>query len=132
MSDEQTYQSNSGCLGWLLLAIAGVAMFLALPGDYTSTKSESKNRSGVLSGNQTELMSRNQVNIASTVTNCYGDFSCLTVITSTTSTVSTSSTDMSLEGDRNVIQQTSGGLECYDPALQRYTPEACQARGILP
>ena len=131
MSDDYTYRSGPGCLPWLLIGL-GIVAFLALPGDYTSNKTDTHNRSGVLSGNQMELMSRNQLNIASDVVNCYGDYSCLTVITTTTSTVSNASTDMSLDGDRNVVQQTGGGMECYDAALKRYTPEACQAQGVQP
>lgn len=133
MSEEYTYSSGgSGCLGWLLLAIAGVAIFmLALPGDASSTRSESKNRSGLLSGNQTELLSRNQANIASTVTNCYGDYSCMTVISTTTSSESTTTSSTEVSGERNnVILSQWGQALCWDADLGTYTTSACE--GVQP
>lgn len=136
MSDYNYSNGGGGCLPVLLLLLGGLVLFLLLPGDYESTSS-GNTRSGVLSGNQTEVLSRNQINIASDVQNCYGDYSCMTVISTTTTSESTtsSSTDVTTTAGGDV-QYRDGGIvfgdgvvRCWDTQTGGYTAEACQAGG---
>jgi hypothetical protein len=140
MSDY-TYSGagGGGCLSLLmLLAAGGLLMFLLLPGEYESNGDRS--RSGVLSGNQTEVLSRNQINIASEVQNCYGDYSCTTVISSTTTSESNTSnnTDITTTAGGD-LQFKDGGivfgdgvLRCWDASAGGWVAEACQAQGVQP
>lgn len=111
------YTEGGGGMGCMLqIAAIGLALMalMALAGGdttTTSTTTTSDTRSGVLSGNQTELLSRNQLNLFSEVWNCFGDNSCIItteLITNTTTTIA----PVSVEGDRNIV---SGGLRmCVD------------------
>lgn len=139
MSDYTHSGGGGGCFPVMLLLLAGLTLFLVLPRDYESTRS-GNTRSGVLSGNQAEVLSRNQVNIASDVQNCYGDFSCMMVISSTTTSENTtsSSTDVTTTAGGDV-QYRDGGivfgdgmLRCWDAQAGGYTAEACQAQGVQP
>ena len=73
-----------GCI-WLAAA-AFVVMLLVVSGGGRSTTGgtnptdATNSRTGTLSGNQVEVMSRNQLNLWSDVQNCYGGYSCMTII----------------------------------------------------
>ena len=131
MSDYTSSSSGGGgCLFWILF-ILGCLVVSAGMGDYESTGDRS--RSGVLSGNQTEVLSRNQLNLWSEVENCYGDYSCMTVISTTSSNTDIATT---AGGD---VQYRDGGivfgdgvLRCWDTTNGGYTAEACQAQGGQP
>lgn len=110
-SYAQVYDA-SGCLPWLLVFILiGFGFMLAGRGSTTPT--------GVTTTNtrtNTEVMSRNQVNLFSDVTNCYGDGSCpSSVVTNTTTTV----------GDRNQVSAPAGQPVCLDPTTGALTSSAC-------
>ena len=119
--------------GWWMLA--GAAMLLIasmlLPGDgkTSSSGSTTNSRTGTLSGNQVEVMSRNQLNLWSDVQNCYGDYSCMTVVTTTTSTVQNTTdtrTTTTVNGDRNVVIGSDGARLCEDPQTHIYSTAACE------
>ena len=119
----------------LLLAAAAFAVFMALGGGDSSTTT-TDTRSGLLSGNQTEVLSRNQLNLFSDVTNCNGDWSCVTVITTTTNT-STANNSTNVDGDRNAVSIAptvfpDGVLRCYDQTAQAWTVEECSRQGVQP
>jgi hypothetical protein len=124
-----------GCFG-IAVAIAVMVMLMALVGDGDKNivkkadgpTTTQNTRSGTASGNQVEVMSRNQLNLWSDVQNCYGDNSCITVITSTTSTVQNTSTDTrtTVNGDRNVVIGSDGAQLCEDPQTHIFTTAACQ------
>lgn len=124
---EETPKGGIGCLG--VAIIIGVAIFafvMAGDGDRNVLKkvdqgpaTTQNTRSGTASGNQVELMSRNQFNLWSDVQNCYGDASCITVITTTTSTV-----ENTVTGDRNnvYVSPIDGARFCKDGATGQYSP----------
>jgi len=125
-----------GCFG---IAVAIVIMIFALAmagdGDKNIVKKAdggqtTNTRSGTASGNQVEVMSRNQLNLWSDVQNCYGDASCITVITTTTSTVQNTTTDTrnttTVNGDRNVVIGSDGARLCEDPVTHIMTTTACE------
>lgn len=137
MSDEYTYRSGGGCLDnllWLGLIVGGLLFLASLGGDYEHTETTTNTRAGVLSGNQVEVLSRNQLNLWSDVQNCYGDYSCLTVISTTTTTAeSTTTSNTDVTGERNVIySQFDGRPLCWDPAINTYTDLACDPQGGQP
>lgn len=113
MSDS--YDGGNGA-GGCLLSVGGVvlaimALMALAGGDSTTTTTTTDTRSGVLSGNQTELLSRNQLNLFSEVWNCFGDNSCI-ITTELITNTSTTIAPVSVEGDRNVV---TGGLRmCVD------------------
>lgn len=130
------------CLEMALLVI-GLALLLMFGGKGTgptasTTTSTTDTHSGVLSGNSVEVLSRNQVNLWSDVTNCYGDYSCMTVISTTTDTTSmTSTNNTSVGGDRNTVSTAptvfpDGVLRCFDQAAQMWTVEECSRQGVMP
>jgi hypothetical protein len=99
--------------GWLCALVCAVAVVCFIIGGGGSkttpaTGSTSNNRSGTASGNQVEVMSRNQVNLGGEVNNCYGDYSCSTVVTTTTTT----DTRTTVNGDRNVVVASDGTRLC--------------------
>lgn len=126
-----------GCFG-IAVAIAIMVVVLAMVGDGDKNivkkadgpTTTQNTRSGTASGNQVEVMSRNQLNLWSDVTNCYGDNSCVTVITTTTSTVQNTTTDTrnttTVNGDRNVVIGSDGARLCEDPVTHIMTTTACE------
>ena len=110
-----------GCFG-IAVAIAIMVVVLAMVGDGDKNivkkadgpTTTQNTRSGTASGNQVEVMSRNQLNLWSDVQNCNGDWSCVTIITTTTSTVQNTSTDTrtTVNGDRNVVVGSDGTRLC--------------------
>ena len=133
MSYSQSYDNEGngggggGCM-LLLLAAAAFALLMSMGGDDTHTHTTTDTRSGLLSGNQAELFSRNQVNLWSDVQNCYGDFSCLQVISTTTNT---SSTHLTIDGSRNAVLFGDGVWRCLDGG-GNWTPDACPTQGGQP
>jgi hypothetical protein len=134
---------------WFSLGALAVLLLLALPSDRTSSQRNStipaagntttSTRSGTASGNQAELMSRNQLNLWSDVQNCYGDYSCMTVISTTSTTVDNTSTSIDtttrtdVSGNGNTITSPiNGALLCWDAALNTYTSSACGQQGGTP
>lgn len=121
-----------GCLWWVGLGAFLVILLMASGGSSTKsgTTNATNSRTGTLSGNQVEVMSRNQLNLWSDVQNCYGDYSCVTIVTSTTSTVQNTSTDVrtatTVNGDRNVVIGSDGSRLCEDPVTHIMTTTACQ------
>lgn len=124
-----------GCI-WLAAA-ALVVMLLVMSGGGRSTTGgtnptdATNSRTGTLSGNQVEVMSRNQLNLWSDVQNCYGDYSCMTIISTTTSTATSTTVDntrntTTVTGDRNVVIGSDGAKLCEDPQTHIYTTTACQ------
>ena len=122
--DEES-PKGLGCFG-IAVAIAIMVCVMALIGDgdknvvkQVDGGTTQNTRSGTASGNQVEVMSRNQLNLWSDVQNCYGDYSCMTVISTTTSTVQNTTTDTrnttTVNGDRNVIYSSDGTKLCPDP-----------------
>ena len=138
MSYSQSYNnegssSGGGCFTLLLLAAAAFAVFMALGGGDSSTTT-TDTRSGLLSGNQTEVLSRNQLNLFSDVWNCFGDNSC--IITTETNT-STANNSTNVDGDRNAVSIAptvfpDGVLRCYDQTAQAWTVEECSRQGVQP
>lgn len=126
--------SGLGC-GWWIVA-GGLIILLIMAGGGpdsnidTPGSSITNNRAGTASGNQVEVMSRNQLNLWSDVQNCYGDYSCMTIISTTTSTVQNTSTDTrnttTVNGDRNVVIGSDGAQLCEDPVTHIMTTTACQ------
>lgn len=128
--DQEAPKGGLGCMG---IAIAIVIMVFAMSMAGTSDKNAdggqtTNTRSGTASGNQVEVLSRNQLNLWSDVQNCYGDNSCVTVISTTTSTVQNTSTDTrtTVNGDRNVVIGSDGARLCEDPVTHIMTTTACQ------
>ena len=118
---------GGGCLtllAFLLIFLGLVAMLGG--GNDTSSNTQTNTRSGVLSGNQVEVLSRNQLNLFSEVWNCFGDGSCIITSEMVTNTT-TSNTEV--RGNGNHV---NGQRECYDAAARRYSPEACAAQGVQP
>ena len=135
--DEYTYKPGGGlgCIGWMVAGALIALFFMAAGPDSTNTtpgSSISNNRTGTLSGNQVEVMSRNQLNLWSDVQNCYGDYSCITVVTSTTNTTQNTSTDVrtttTVNGDRNVVIGNDGARMCEDPTTHIYSTLACEGQ----
>jgi len=131
------YNSDRRGLGCIWGLIAGMAIVLLILGsggpsskNDTPGSSITNNRAGTASGNQVEVMSRNQLNLWSDVQNCYGDYSCVTVITNTTTTVQNTTTDTrnttTVNGDRNVVIGSDGARLCEDPVTHIYTTSACE------
>ena len=124
---------NDGCL-FIVLAAVVVLVGLAMGGGGdagTTTNTTTDTRSGVLSGNQVEMLSRNQLNLWSDVQNCYGDYSCMTVITTTV----TSNTSTNVDGDRNVVYAADGTLLCPNPDKPNEWGDVaawCEAIGVQP
>lgn len=119
-----------GC-GWWMVAGGLLVILLMASGPDSKTPTNTTNtRSGTLSGNQVEVMSRNQLNLWSDVQNCYGDWSCMTVISTTTSTVQNTTTDTrnttTVNGDRNVVIGSDGARLCEDPVTHIMTTTACE------
>ena len=119
----QVHDGGGGCVTLVIVGL--LIMFgymLAGRGSTTPQSVTTTTTSETLSRN--EVMSRNQLNLWSDVTNCYGDGSCpTTIITNTTTTVA---------GDRSpvTVQGGVGDLPmCWDPALSTYTSSACHAGG---
>ena len=118
-----------GCLTWFAVIIGLGAIFLMMvSGDSTTTTTTRDTRSGVLSGNQAELMSRNQLNVLSEVWNCFGDNSCLITSEMITTTTSTNA-PVEVVGDRNVITNEWGQDMCWDANLNTWTSSACPMEG---
>lgn len=67
------------------------------------SQDETTTRSGVFSGNSMNFVP--QLNLGSTVNNCFGEYSCMTVVSSTES----------LSLTRNTIVQSDGQVACEDP-----------------
>ena len=126
--NEYTENENGGggCLTTLLVLVMLVFGLIALAGgDSTSTTTTTNTRSGALSGNQTELLSRNQLNILSEVWNCFGDNSCIITTEIVTNTATTNEV-INVDGDRNTV--TTGVLRtCVTADGWGYTTyEQCQ------
>lgn len=124
MDDPRGRSCASDVLMYVFIGVIAIIVIATLSGggdDGSTTNS----RTGTLSGNQVELMSRNQLNLWSDVQNCYGDGSCSQVMTTTTST---SSVNTRITGDRNVIIGSDGTPLCVDPATGIYS--ACD--GVQP
>lgn len=109
MSDNEN-GGGGGCLMTILAAGLLFVGLLAMVGGDTSTVTTSTDtRSGVLSGNQAELLSRNQLNILSDVWNCFGDGSCIITTELMTNTL-TRNEVLNLDGDRNTVTSGGGGV----------------------
>ena len=141
MSYSQSYNSESGngnsggggCM-LLLLAAAAFALVMSMGGDDTHTHTTTDTRSGLLSGNQTELLSRNQMNILSDVWNCFGDNSCI-ITTELITNVTTSNEVMNLDGDRNIVYAANGAMMCPNPDNPNEWGDRadwCAAAGVTP
>lgn len=123
MDENTSDRRGLGCIWGLIAGMAIVLLILGSGGpsskNDTPGSSITNNRAGTASGNQVEVMSRNQLNLWSDVQNCYGDYSCMTVISTTTSTVQNTTTDTrnttTVNGDRNVIYSSDGTKLCPDP-----------------
>lgn len=123
MSDNET-GGGGGCLTLILLALAAFALVMWLGGGDTTTTS-TDTRSGLLSGNQTEVLSRNQLNLFSDVWNCFGDGSCI-ITTEMITDITTSNEVIDVTGDRNTITWADGRTACEDPNFPgQYAPEYC-------
>lgn len=122
MDGEYSPSSGIGCIWWIGL---GAFLVILVMASGTSGKSgtggtnptnATNSRAGTLSGNQVDVLSKNQLNLWSDVTNCYGDYSCMTIVTTTTSTVQNTSTDVrtntTVNGDRNVVIGSDGAQLC--------------------
>lgn len=117
-------EGGGGCLTFVLLAAAAFFLVMMMGGDSTTTTS-TDTRSGVLSGNQTEVLSRNQLNLFSDVWNCFGDGSCI-ITTEMITDITTSNEVLNLTGDRNTITWADGRTACEDPNFPgQYAPEYC-------
>lgn len=111
MSDYDPGSYNpggNGCLsvpGLILAAMLAVCVLVMIGGDDTTTTNANA-----------EVLSRNQVNLWSDVTNeyynCYAAGSCVTSVT-TTSSETTNSTNV--DGDRNVVYAANGVRICPNP-----------------
>lgn len=122
MNDYNYNPGGGGCLsvpGLILAALLLVFLLAVAGGDDTST-------------NNAEVLSRNQVNILSDVTNEY--YTCLAAgscVTSVSTSTQTTNAPVTVEGDRNnVMTSPWGGAMCWDDSLQTYTTSACQ--GVQP
>lgn len=128
MNDD--YRGTGGGCGELMMyAAIGIFVFMilmALAGG-GSQKSGTTNNTTTTNKTNVEVLSRNQVNLFSDVTNCYGDGSCVNETTSTRTEANTT-TDNRITGDRNMMQ--AGGQQvCWDAALNTYTSAACNGGG---
>lgn len=131
---DESPKGGLGCFGIAVaIAIMFFAMAMAGDGDKNLVKKAdggqtTNTRSGTASGNQVEVMSRNQLNLWSDVQNCYGDGSCVTVITTTTTSTQNTSTDTrtTVNGDRNVVIGSDGARLCEDPVTHIMTTTACE------
>lgn len=131
---DESPKGGLGCFGIAAaIAIMVFAMVMAGDGDKNIVKKAdggqtTSTRSGTASGNQVEVMSRNQLNLWSDVQNCYGDGSCVTVITTTTTSTQNTSTDTrtTVNGDRNVVIGSDGARLCEDPVTHIMTTTACE------
>ena len=88
-----------GCLTWFAVIIGLGAIFLTMvSGDSTSTSTNNTT---------TEVLSRNQANIASEVYNSYYDClaagSCVTITTETSTSTATTSTSTDVSGNNNTV-----------------------------
>jgi len=131
---EEAPKGGIGCLGVaIMIGIIIFAFAMAGDGDKNVLKKVDQDpattqntRSGTASGNQVELMSRNQLNLWSDVQNCYGDYSCMTIISTTTETVqnTTTETNNTVTGDRNnvYVSPVDGARFCKDEATGQYSP----------
>lgn len=135
MDEYRPSGSGLGCIWWVAAGALIVLLIMSGGGpdskNTTPGSSITNSRAGTLSGNQMELMSRNQVNLWSDVTNCFGDNSCVTIVTSTTSTVQNTTTDtrntVTTTGDRNnVVIGSDGAQLCEDPVTHIMTTTACE------
>lgn len=120
---ESESPKGLGCFG-IAVAIAIMVVVLAMVGDGDKNivkkadgpTTTQNTRSGTASGNQVDILSKNQLNIASDVTNCFGDGSCPTIITTTTTTVQNTTNDTrnttTVNGDRNVVIGSDGARLC--------------------
>ncbi len=129
MDEYRPSGGGLGC-GWWMMAGALIVLFIMASGPSKSDSTPTTNsRTGTLSGNQVEVMSRNQLNLWSDVQNCYGDYSCMTIVTTTTSTVQNTTTDTrnttTVNGDRNVVIGSDGARLCEDPQTHIMTTSAC-------
>ena len=133
MDEYRPSGGGLGCIWWVMVG-ALIVLFVMASGPSksgTNPTNATNSRTGTLSGNQVELMSRNQVNLWSDVTNCFGDNSCVTIVTSTTSTVQNTTTDtrntVTTTGDRNnVVIGSDGAQLCEDPVTHIMTTTACE------
>ncbi len=114
--------SNDGCLLWIIF---GVALLLGMVimgagGDVTKTNTTTTtttNSTSVLSNN--ELLSRNQLNLFSTVNNYFGANSGQT-------TNSTNTTTNSASGERSQITTDSAGNPmCWSEQTHMYIYSPC-------
>lgn len=133
MSDGNSYgpgyartYDGGGCLVWFMVfCLVGFGYMLArTPTTGTGGDTSTTSTTSTVNRTNAEFASRNQVNLWSDVTNCYGDGSCpTTIITNTTTTVA---------GDRSTVTVQGGVGDlpmCWDPALDTYTSSACVAGG---
>ena len=132
MDEYRPSGSGLGCIWWVMVG-ALIVLFVMASGPSksgTNPTNATNSRTGTLSGNQVEVMSRNQLNLWSDVQNCYGDYSCMTVISTTTSTVQNTTTDTrnttTVNGDRNVVIGSDGAQLCEDPVTHIMTTTACE------
>ena len=120
MDEYRPSGSGLGCIWWVAAGALIVLLIMSGGGpdskNTTPGSSITNSRAGTLSGNQVEVMSRNQLNLWSDVQNCYGDYSCMTVVTTTTSSVQNTTTDTrnttTVNGDRNVVVGSDGAQLC--------------------
>lgn len=117
------YKPDGNGLGCIWGLIAGMAIVLLILGsggpsskNDTPGSSITNSRAGTASGNQVDVLSKNQLNLWSDVTNCYGDNSCITIVTSTTTSVQNTTVDTrnttTVNGDRNVVIGSDGAQLC--------------------
>ncbi len=110
MNGDSGMPEGSGCVTWIIIALAGMGIFLMMGSGDSQTHVSA----------DAELFSRNQANIASEVYNSYYDCqaagSCVTYETSTTTSTQTNSTRMDVSGNDNTIRYTDAGRPiCPNP-----------------
>ena len=119
MDEYRPSGGGLGCVWWVMVGALIVLFVMASGPSKSSTNptNATNSRTGTLSGNQVEVMSRNQLNLWSDVQNCYGDYSCMTIVTTTTSTAENTTVDntrntTTVNGDRNVVIGSNGDRLC--------------------
>jgi hypothetical protein len=110
-----------------MLAVIGILLALVAGDDDSKRPTTNTNTTPVLSGN--ELMSRNQGNLFSDVTNefydCMGAGACtFTADNSTTENTSRTDARTTVTGERNTVIASDGTQLCQDPTTGIYS--TCQ------
>lgn len=121
-----------GCGSFMtVVLIVGIVFGLFLAGGSKAktsgdSGSAEQTRSGVASGNQVEVGSRNQAIFALgdvNVNNCYGDGSCVTIVTDSSDSSTTTIVDGDMTGNgvvRKCIDKSGNGFRTNKPCPQGY------------